>query len=135
MSPTEVYSTDASRVTFDLWYTDAYGGVPRYAGHATIPVGELLNSPAGAGSDWGEASLPLRWQPPRGGPRLGCALSVIPSHERDQLDLPVREPAEVLAVADQVIGVLVVSAVRERKADVVQQRHHREIGDGVDQEA
>ncbi len=53
---------------------------------------------------------------------LGRALAVIPGDLGDELDLTVGESGELIAVADDVVGVLVVRGVGDEQSHVVQQR-------------
>ena len=52
---------------------------------------------------------------------FGGALAVIARDLRDELDLTVGEPGELIAVADDVVRVLVVRGVGDEESDVVEQ--------------
>ena len=51
---------------------------------------------------------------------FGVALAVIAGDLGDQLDFPVGKPGQVLRVADNVAGVVVVLSVGNKEADVVE---------------
>ena len=66
--------------------------------------------------------------------RLRCALAVVAGDLGDDLDLGVGEAGQ-LAVADDVVAVQVVLAVRDDQADVGQQRTGLEVLTGVARQA
>src|SRR5207244_7401164 len=61
----------------------------------------------------------------------GQTLAVVPGDEGDQLDLAVREAAEQVAVADDVIAVPVVPGVGQEEADVAEQGRRFEVLPGI----
>ena len=61
----------------------------------------------------------------------GQTLAVVPGDQCDQLDLTVREAAEQVAVADDVVAVPVVPGVGQEEADVAQQGRRFEVLPGI----
>ena len=66
---------------------------------------------------------------------LGGALAVVAGHQRDALDLGVGEPDQPVAVADDVVGVLVVAVVADGQAHVGQEGGRLQVVPAVPVEA